>query len=101
MERAGVASGTHFIGHTDPVEVRRSPDGQYVVTASADDTARIWNTTSGQELLKFTGRCEAVKSAIFAPDGKTVLSGSDDTSARLWDAATGREVRRFAGHTDK
>ena len=65
-----------------------SPDGQRVVTASRDKTARLWDATSGKpigEPMKHEG---GVFSAQFSPDGQRVVTASWDKTARLWDAMT-------------
>lgn len=72
-----------------------SPDGSFVVTASGDGTARLWDTTSGKQLRAFIGHEDEVVSVAFGPDGRTVLTGSYDQTARLWDVETGQELRRF------
>jgi WD40 repeat protein len=36
-----------------------SPDGQRIVTASDDKTARVWDAATGTELLKLTAGCES------------------------------------------
>jgi WD40 repeat protein len=67
-----------------------SPDGQFVVTASEDGTAQIWNTVAGDLFgvpMKHGG---AVLTAVFSPDGSRILTASRDGSARLWDAAGGQ-----------
>jgi WD40 repeat protein len=64
-----------------------SPDGQRVVTASGDTTARLWDAASGKpvgEPMKHEG---FVTSAQFSPDGQRIVTASFDTKARLWDAA--------------
>lgn len=70
-----------------------SPDGRWVLTASQDGTARVWDTASGKALgtqpLKHDA---AVNCAIFSPDGKRVLTGSDDHTARVWDTYTGQPL---------
>ena len=40
-----------------------------VLTASADDTARIWDAESGQELVTLSGHTGSVYSAVYSPDG--------------------------------
>ncbi len=75
-----------------------TPDGKYVVSGSGDNTVRLWELATGQEVRRFTGHDDAVLSVAVTPDGKYVVSGSDDKTVRLWDLATGKEVRRFTGH---
>jgi WD40 repeat protein len=45
-----------------------SPDGQRVVTASRDKTARVWNAATGQVIAKLEGHSGPVLSAVFSPD---------------------------------
>ena len=75
-----------------------SPDGRFVLTASDDNTARLWDAASGAELRCFQGHENAVSACAFSPDGHFVLTASRDSTARLWDAASGAELRRFQGH---
>jgi len=67
-----------------------SPDGEHILTASDDGTARLWDAI-GQELAVLEGHKDPVKSAIFSLDGERILTTSDDGTARLWDAA-GQEL---------
>ena len=90
-----------FIGHTDELrKVTFSPDGKYVLTASLDKTAKLWDVNTGNVLQTFTGHTAQVNSVAFSPDGKYVLTGSRDKTARLWDVQSGNKVREFTGHTD-
>ena len=68
-----------------------SPDGTRVVTASWDNTARIWDAATGAEILALKGHDKGVISAAFSPDGTRIVTASDDSTARIWNAATGAE----------
>jgi hypothetical protein len=58
-------------GHQDRVRsVAFSPDYKWVVTASSDRTARVWEASTGQSLIELHGHTDAVNSAAFSPDGK-------------------------------
>src|SRR5262249_13316349 len=61
-----------------------SPDGTRVLTASEDNTARLWDTVSGQLLATLSGHTGPVRQAVFSPDGTRVLTASADTTARHW-----------------
>ena len=70
-------------------QVRFSPDGKLVVTASADHTARVWDAVTGMQRTVLRGHDGPVLSAGFSPDGTHVLTASGDNTARVWDAASG------------
>jgi WD40 repeat protein len=88
-------------GHTKPVwSAVFSPDGSRVVTASDDNTARLWDVTTGAALATLSGHTEAVRSAAFSRDGSRIVTASFDHTARLWDAKTGAALATLLGHTD-
>ncbi len=61
-----------------------SPDGRYVVTGSADHTARVWDIETGEELARMT-HDDQVITAVFSSDSKFVVSTSWDDTARAWE----------------
>src|SRR5262249_55160637 len=69
-----------------------SPDGRRIVTASDDQTARIWDVASGKEIAILRGHEDSVNSAAFSPDGRRIVTASNDQTARIWDAASGKEI---------
>src|SRR5689334_17587521 len=70
-----------------------------VVTASSDNTARVWDAISGQTIAILQGHTGPVVSAVFSPDGNWVATASNDKTARVWEAATGKNVAVLSGHT--
>ncbi|HYA15140.1 MAG TPA: ankyrin repeat domain-containing protein, partial [Syntrophales bacterium] len=88
------------VGHSSEVtSVAFSPDGRYALSGSWDNTLKLWNVASGEEIRTFTGHSQFVYSAAFSPDGRYALSGSGDDTLKLWEVATGEEIRTFKGHT--
>jgi WD40 repeat protein len=82
-----------FTGHTSAVSGGAwSPDGTHLLTTSWDNTARIWDATTGQPHLTLTGHTSPVTGGAWSPDGTHLLTTSWDNTARIWDAATGRLV---------
>ena len=76
-----------------------SPDGRRIVTASYDNTARIWDAESGKELHKLKGHSGVVLEASFSSDGQRIITASDDGTARIWDAESGKELRKLEGRS--
>jgi WD40 repeat protein/basic membrane lipoprotein Med (substrate-binding protein (PBP1-ABC) superfamily) len=74
-----------------------SPDGSRLVTVTANNIPRIWNATTGKELVAFPGHTDFVGNATFSPDGTRLLTASDDGTSRVWDANTGKQLLSFDG----
>lgn len=75
-----------------------SPDGQRLVAALGDGTARILNRGGGTVAV-LRGHSSEVDSAVFSPDGTRVLTAAWDGSVRIWDAERGEELALLTGHS--
>jgi len=75
-----------------------SVDGLRVVTASHDNTARVWDVDSARQIAVLAGHTAAVNQAAFSPDGAYVVTASIDGTARVWRADSGEEIAAFEGH---
>ncbi len=69
-----------------------------MLTASLDDTLRLWDTQTGAVVAVLCGHTSSVDCMAFSPDGHQVVSGSYDNTARLWDAQSGAELATLHGH---
>jgi WD40 repeat protein/energy-coupling factor transporter ATP-binding protein EcfA2 len=88
-----------LIGHTAYIlKASFSPDGERVVTASADNTARVWDAESGIVLTVLSGHTGLIFEASFSPDGKRVVTASADATARVWDTQSGVMIAVLSGH---
>ena len=85
--------------HRDGVNaVGFSRDGRRVVTASNDQTARVWDAATGSPRTAPLQHEGAVEEASFSPDGRKVVTASADHTARVWDAETGAPLTQPLPH---
>ncbi|MBN2508084.1 MAG: protein kinase [Verrucomicrobia bacterium] len=77
-----------------------SPDGQRLVVASDDGTARVWDGQGQQTLTPPMNHEAPVRHAEFSPDDRFVVTASADRTARLWISASGQPSGPPLRHTD-
>ena len=53
-------------------------DGQKIVSASTDETMRVWSTVAGDLEQTLERHNATVSSAQFSPDGQKIVSASGD-----------------------
>ncbi|WP_187329468.1 WD40 repeat domain-containing protein [Halomicronema hongdechloris] len=59
-----------------------SPNGELIVSSSDDDTIRVWKTSDGSEVARFSHK--NTTSVAFSPDGTRIVSTSANHTAKIW-----------------
>jgi WD40 repeat protein len=95
----GLLGDTVFARGVRVNSVAFSPDGTLLATASADRTARTWDTATGTLRTTLTEHTGPVNSVAFSPDGTLLATASADRTARTWDTATGTLRTTLTEHT--
>jgi WD40 repeat protein len=72
-----------------------SPEGTFFVSASEDNTLKVWDAKSGQDMATLAGHPDEVSHCAVGPDG-TVYSlgpvGIVDVAVKAWQPAAGTEL---------
>jgi WD40 repeat protein len=74
----------------DVTSVAFNPINDYIVSASKDGSAKIWDGVTGGSQFTLKGHTKPVNYYFFSPDGKQVATGSSDGTIKVWDATTGQ-----------
>ena len=83
-------------GHQDGVlNLKWSPNGSQIASASDDKTIMLWNTTNWTRTAILTGHTLGVLDVDWSPNGTMLVSGSRDYKIRTWDALNGEPLQRW------
>ncbi|MEH2305972.1 serine/threonine-protein kinase [Nostoc sp.] len=61
-----------------------SPDRQILASSSNDNTIKLWDVASGNEIGTLTGHSSQVNSIVFSRDGQILVSGGADGAIKVW-----------------
>jgi WD40 repeat protein len=80
---------------------RFSPDGKTIAAPSGSATSgnviKLWDATTGRELLTLAGHTGWVMGLAFSPDGKSLASTSLDGTVKVWSLSPGDEMVTVSG----
>ncbi|NEO54832.1 MAG: hypothetical protein F6K54_18140 [Okeania sp. SIO3B5] len=94
----GVDEYNRLIGHSAGLwGVAVSPNGEFIASASADRTVKLWNK-NGKLLTTFTSHNSGVLGVTFSPDGEIIASSDEQGNILLW-YKNGKLLRTLKGHS--
>lgn len=83
----------HGAGESKSVfAIAAHPTEALAVSGGEDDLAYIWDTTTGETIVRLTGHTDSVAAVGFSADGQLVATGGMDGHVRLW-----RHVAKLSG----
>lgn len=74
------------------------PSGTHLATACDDTTWRLYDVTTGSEMLCQEGHSRAVMTVSFQSEGALVATAGMDSIGRIWDLRSGRTIMLCEGH---
>ncbi|MEM9942475.1 MAG: hypothetical protein AAF939_12990, partial [Planctomycetota bacterium] len=80
-------------------DVALSSDGQMLVSASSDQTVKIWNTNDWTMRKTISAHSQGASSARFSKDGKRLVTSGDDQTIRVWQTSDFTELASLNGHS--
>ncbi|WP_339675709.1 protein kinase, partial [uncultured Gimesia sp.] len=87
-----------FEGHQESVQSAEfTADGKMLISASHDNTVKLWDIETNKALKTFRGHDSWVQAAMILNDGKWILSASHDAQLKLWNIANYAEIRTLKG----
>lgn len=89
-------------GHQKLVNhVAFSPDGRHIVSASFDNSIKLWDGRNGKFISTFRGHVASVYQVAWSSDCRLLVSCSKDTTLKVWDVKTKKLSVDLPGHQDE
>jgi WD40 repeat protein len=84
-----------------------SADGRRCVSCHYDETSRVWDTDTGQEIRRFEHLRKRLSRnvlsfycSVLTANGQTCISCHNEKRLRIWNIDTGQQLGRLRGHSD-
>lgn len=92
-------------GHQQLInDVKFSPDGRLIASASFDKSIKLWNGITGKFVAVLRGHVQRVHSIAWSADSRLIVSGSADSTLKAWNIKAGKDknlLHDLPGHGDE
>lgn len=89
-------------GHQKLVNhVTFSPNGQWIASASFDNSVKLWDGRTGKFVATLRGHVASVYRIAWSADSRLLISASKDSTLKLWDLRTFKIRQDLPGHSDE
>ncbi|XP_027203304.1 notchless protein homolog 1 [Dermatophagoides pteronyssinus] len=89
-------------GHQQLInDVKFSPDGRLIASASFDKSIKLWNGYTGKFLTSLRGHVQAVYQIAWSADNRLLVSGSSDSTLKVWNICQAKLLYDLPGHLDE
>ncbi|XP_076453353.1 notchless protein homolog 1-like [Babylonia areolata] len=82
------------------VDVKFSPDGRLIASASFDHSVRLWHGKTGAFVATLRGHVQRVFQLCWSADSRLLCSGGEDSTLKLWDVPKRKLAFDLPGHAD-
>lgn len=79
-------------------ELAWSPDGTLLVSASSDETVKLWSMPEGTMEKKLLNRNGGFTALAISPDGTKMVTGDSGGEIRVWQLPKAKSVRTLTGY---
>jgi hypothetical protein len=80
------------------LDVQFSADGRRVLTASADNKARIWDASNGSPSTPYLQHSSPIDRLALSSDNRFLMTATAEGDLHLWDAETGQPIPPTVRH---
>src|SRR5581483_8296400 len=75
-----------------------SPNGTLLAIGSQDGSCRVWDLTTGKELLCFRGHTDGCSACAFSHGSEAIVTGDQAGVLRVWTVDMGTLLRQLKAH---